>query len=1771
MERRYILIAVPDLDVLRQLSPREQKTVLNLCVGWRKMWGGQCSRGRIPSRKNRRRRLTRQTSAAERLEDRRLLTASLTCDAAPSFSICGLQDARQRDTFELAINVTASPATPSENLEPFIVDWGDGDVETLLASDDIGLHSFDQIGSRAIVVRRADAEPAESATLNINVVAGSESIVHRSAQGLVAELFSNVAATADGLPSEVPTATRLDPTVNFDFGVGAPDPAIGSSNNYGIRWTGNLLAAETAGHTIHATTGANDSLRVWVNDVLVINSWETPTADTQSATQNLISGQQATLRVEYRAGVGASQLKLRLETPDGLNQILPIGQLSPSDATSQLAKLSGALQEVWHNVPGADVDQLTTQLSFIENVPGSGSLIGDLDIVNSAPQDQGERVRALITAPVAGYYTFSVAADTSAELRLSDGPSSRNSQLIASVETPTEVREFDNHSSQTSTPIYLSNGHPYYLELIHKSAQTSGISHASVAWTRPDVVPPVPEVIEAEFLEPIRPVVRLSADVSATNEASPFADNARLTVTRTDDFGRDLTVYYTLGGDAENGTDYVSLPQSVVIPKGESSATVEIVPIDDGVFEGAEQVVVRLVANDRYWLGTETQVQAVATIQGETPVGTDRLPDDAILTDNIDHTVGDATFTNEIVSSIDVPFSDLLQVDVNSFVNPWDVRVQWDLAPAVARNDAFGLTAYLRSNNADLSPAEVEIRFESQSDFQIGDSTQFVVGSEWTAIFVPFEAPIDFAAGDLRLDFRFGFAQQSVQVGGVELVALNRNTQRQILPPDALTLDEITFEFGDAVFQEIVVDEPTVPFNDGLRVEVITAVNPWDVRPVWDIRSDLKANVPVLVRGYIRSGNADGSDATAEMRIELNDAPYTGASHIVTATDSWQPFEFTLIPLIDYEAGDFHFDIRMGFGPQIIEVSGLELIASEFPIGDLPSTKHTYADRDAAATWRTDAEAGLEELHDQNLRIQIEDEFGNPVDDATVLIEFVKPDFEFGSTTHAAWFSETTGDLYDEQATQRYRAITQALFQRTVDSGSTQWVEWLDNPVGALETAEWSGDRGIPHKGHSVVWGNLSGFPAPTAEVGFDLATEYNDVLSNNGTEAAKIWLQQTLLDHVANNATNGLKGTTLDTFLPTIAEWDVINHPFYSDHIWQIVGESFMVDILEATRAVVHPATDLFINENEVLTGVLPARTDAYFSLIEGLLAADAPLDGIGFQSHFQSNSLPSIESIRTQLDRFAALDLELHVSEFDIDAQHIDVQTQADFTRDYLLATISNSSVTAFNFWGFWADHHWRDLQDAELVTSDFEVRPNGQTLLDFQNTLAQTFVATNSTIDFAGMAGEYRIVVRRNDGTEVAQQIRLNSPAELMRLVIPSSNQIGHWPFEIDSTEFDDEAAAGSVDDTVLVNGNVAHVANAGLDGAIEFFGDSGVATVAPSSELDQLASLQRTTRFWFHADDVDATDRKQVLFEHGDANAGMNAYVFDGKLYAGVWDDGATSAAWIDVPLTSQWHHFALSLNGASVDSPMTVYLDGLPVGQVPGVASPNQLAGLAIGNVDGGTRYHDGPTTTSSDAGFDGLIDELSIYDREWTAAEQNARVQQVLAESNILDTRIHQHYSGDFDIVVVGDGTVNFGDSLAPETGWGEVLGHYVADPVLNLAEPARSSESFYNDLWNVTDGVGVVDSLTTDDVVLIQFGIEDAKEGISEAVFKAQLAGFIGDTRAAGATPISGNDSCQLDLLAVGGMRTRRVFSRTHGDLWRMPITMLRLFAKSLRQPVRR
>ncbi len=121
--------------------------------------------------------------------------------------------------------------------------------------------------------------------------------------------------------------SRIDPTVNFNFGSGSPDALI-SSDNFSVRWTGQVQATVTGDFVF--TTNSDDGVRLWIDGKLVIDNW-TDHGDTanSSAPIRFLAGERHDVRLEWYERSGGALIRLQWAYPGQALQPIPQSQLYP--------------------------------------------------------------------------------------------------------------------------------------------------------------------------------------------------------------------------------------------------------------------------------------------------------------------------------------------------------------------------------------------------------------------------------------------------------------------------------------------------------------------------------------------------------------------------------------------------------------------------------------------------------------------------------------------------------------------------------------------------------------------------------------------------------------------------------------------------------------------------------------------------------------------------------------------------------------------------------------------------------------------------------------------------------------------------------------------------------------------------------------------------------------------------------------------------------------------------------------------------------------------------------------------------------------------------------------------------------------------------------------------------------------------------------------------------------------------------------------------------
>ncbi len=121
-------------------------------------------------------------------------------------------------------------------------------------------------------------------------------------KGLNAAYYKNESLSGN------PTVTRVDPSVNFDWGNGSPGYEL-PNDNYSIRWTATLT--NKSEHPIRLAALSDDGIRVKVNGELVIDNWAaSDSVLTENTSFRIEAGQTCELVVEYYELGGGAKAQL---------------------------------------------------------------------------------------------------------------------------------------------------------------------------------------------------------------------------------------------------------------------------------------------------------------------------------------------------------------------------------------------------------------------------------------------------------------------------------------------------------------------------------------------------------------------------------------------------------------------------------------------------------------------------------------------------------------------------------------------------------------------------------------------------------------------------------------------------------------------------------------------------------------------------------------------------------------------------------------------------------------------------------------------------------------------------------------------------------------------------------------------------------------------------------------------------------------------------------------------------------------------------------------------------------------------------------------------------------------------------------------------------------------------------------------------------------------------------------------------------------------------
>lgn len=178
------------------------------------------------------------------------------------------------------------------------------------------------------------------------------------------------------------------------------------------------------------------------------------------------------------------------------------------------------------------------------------------------------------------------------------------------------------------------------------------------------------------------------------------------------------------------------------------------------------------------------------------------------------------------------------------------------------------------------------------------------------------------------------------------------------------------------------------------------------------------------------------------------------------------------------------------------------------------------------------------------------------------------------------------------------------------------------------------------------------------------------------------------------------------------------------------------------------NPRFKRYINDFGVLTRPSEAHQQFYFDYIRGLLADGVAVQGIGFQGHVPQQFAPTPPGalLRT-MDKFATLGLPLQVTEFDFETRNLDLQAR--YTADFLIAVFSHPAMTGLVYWSpFEYVKGGGSKPDAAFFDFNREQKPNGEVWNSMVNrdwrTEVKMVTDDSGYAKFRGFKGSYDVQV-------------------------------------------------------------------------------------------------------------------------------------------------------------------------------------------------------------------------------------------------------------------------------------------------------------------------------------------------------------------------------------------------------------------------------------------
>ncbi|XP_065670479.1 uncharacterized protein LOC100203426 isoform X28 [Hydra vulgaris] len=304
--------------------------------------------------------------------------------------------------------------------------------------------------------------------------------------GIIREVWKNLPGenitVLEKNPDYPNNPTTIEIIENFD----AP---FNVDNDYGSKVKGYFIAPETGNTTFYLSCSKscklffsadeeskNKTVIISLNKPTWHNQWN-KYANQSSKEIYLVAGKFYFLEAIQKGVDASDSLSVGVRMPTGRYQRpISIENLQWRLPGNQHA---GLIREVWYNIPGYSISDLTSNINF-PSKPSSTEVLDKFDAPFNVDDNYGSRISGYFRAPDTGDYRFYLATDSSGELWLSSDDSESNLVKLITLNGWTDHNQWLKYPEQRSEKIFLVSGQYYFIRVYMKADKLGDCASVAV-------------------------------------------------------------------------------------------------------------------------------------------------------------------------------------------------------------------------------------------------------------------------------------------------------------------------------------------------------------------------------------------------------------------------------------------------------------------------------------------------------------------------------------------------------------------------------------------------------------------------------------------------------------------------------------------------------------------------------------------------------------------------------------------------------------------------------------------------------------------------------------------------------------------------------------------------------------------------------------------------------------------------------------------------------------------------------------------------------------------------------------------------------------------------------------------------------------------------------------------------------------------------------------------------------------------------------------------